>query len=40
MDEEPLPDFGRDPGPPPDRVNHLAYILLALIVMLVFWYAG
>jgi hypothetical protein len=45
MDEDELPDLsgGPRPGvrPEPDRgsdgVNHLAYILLALVVMLVFW---
>lgn len=40
MNEEPLPDLSRDPAPPPERTNHLAYILLALIIMLIFWYAG
>lgn len=35
---EDLPDFSRDPEPEPERTNHLAYVFLALIVMLLFWY--
>jgi hypothetical protein len=36
---EDMPDFRNDPEPPPEeRTNHLAYIFLALIVMLIFWY--
>jgi len=30
-------DLPPDPGPEPDHVNHLAYVLMALVVMLVFW---
>ena len=44
MDEDPLPDLSdpatRDTAPREERTNHLAYILIALVVMLVFWYAG
>ena len=37
---EDMPDFSRDPEPPEDRTNHLAYVFLALIVMLIFWYGA
>lgn len=37
MDED-EPDLSREPAPPSEHVNHLAFIFLALIVMLFFWY--
>jgi hypothetical protein len=37
MPPEPFIDPGRDPDPSGDRTNHLAYILLALVIMLIFW---
>ena len=38
---EDMPDFSRDPEPPDgDGTNHLAYIFLALIVMLIFWFGA
>ena len=38
---EDMPDFSNDPPPPPERSeNHLAFVFLALIVMLIFWYGS
>lgn len=38
MDEDLPADPRRDPDPPDERVNHLAFVFLALVVMLIFWY--
>lgn len=35
---EDLPDLSGDPGPPEERTNHLAFVFLALVVMVIFWF--